>query len=532
MQQQIKNQQYDDLGKGLNLFTRDTMLKENESAQGYNIWATGKNSIKKRHGIVKLCTIPGVTQIDGIGTYYSGATRHLLAMAGGKCYTVETGTAVQLSAASGSAQAWTSGNRTDFCQAGGKLFIANGVENIKYYDGTNIGEVTGSIVAKYLIFYKSCLWAAGNPAAGNETKIYRSGDGSAVGAEIGNFTYNASANPLATSKYVSESDGQSVKGLFKHQDYLYPVKERSLWRASVGTDSAQLITLEMIDPARGCDSHFSIDTVDNDNFMFNEQGIFATGYEPNILDQIRTNIVSLRVDPMLKAIEKTRLDDVVGLYFDNHYYLSYTSGGGGNNDTILVYDRQRLGWWEFQVASSSGTLTGANCFSDYKDGNGYTKLYFGSSTDGSIYYFQDTIKQDDGWTIPSVWKSPKFGLGDYAQMKFFFQVSLYLGKTPGDITAKVYIDGTLKKTKSVTIGNSGIAGIGNASIGTYSIGKEGGSLDVEDSGGGDWVKIPLNCMGRNIQLEVSDNSGTKGWEINSINLQFKPLSPVFQPGTK
>jgi hypothetical protein len=534
MSKNIKAKQFDDMGKGLNLFTRDTMLKENESPEALNVWATGKNSIKKRPGIVKLCTIAGGLPIDGLGTYYSGATRRLMAMSGGILYSVETGTAVSASAAPASANVFTTANRTDFCQAGGNLFVANGVEPIRKYDGTTIRPLTGAIVAKYMIFYKSCLWAAGNPTAGNESKLYRSGDGSTTSAAVGNFTYDATANPLATSKYVSQSDGQNLNGFFKHQDYLYPVKERSLWRASVGTDAAMLITLEMVDPARGCDSHYSIDTVDNDNFMFNEQGVFATGYEPNILDQIRTNIVSLRIDPDLKAIEKTRLDDVVGIYFDNHYYLSYTSGGGGYNDTIKIYDRQRLGWWEFKVSDSTGVMTGANCFTDYKDSNGYTRLYFGSATDGSIYYFDDTIKQDAGWTIITDYKTGKWSFGDYSQEKYFYQALMYFGKTPGTPTINVYIDGTLAYTTAIQIGTSGTAGIGNTQIGTYKIGVEGGSLDVTDSGGGDFVKLPLNKIGRNIQFEVTDEdlTGTKGWELNAIHVQFKQLSTAFQPGTK
>jgi hypothetical protein len=523
-----KTEQYDDLGKGLNLFTRDTMLKENECVEGYNVLATGKNSIKKRTGIAKLCTIAGVSKIDGLGSFYSGNTRKLIAMAGGALYSVETGTAVALSAAPLSAGTFTSGNRADFCQAGGTLYVANGAENIRAIDGTTVREVTGAIIAKWMIFYKSCLWAGGNPTAGNETRLYRSGSD----ANVGNFTYNATANPLATSKYVSQSDGQWLNGMFKHQDYLYPVKERSLWRASVGTDTYQLITLEMVDPARGCDSHWSIDSVDNDNFMFSENGVLATGYEPNILDQLRTNIVSLRVDPKLKAIQKSRLDDVVGIYFDNHYYLSYTSGGGTYNDTILVYDRQRLGWWEWKLADSSGNSIGANCFSEFKNSSGQTYLCFGSATDGSIYYFDETLKQDSGWTIPSLWKSPKFSFKDYAQVKFFLQTELYFGKTPGDITINVYIDGILAATKTVSMGTSGSAGIGIGSIGTESIGVGGGSLDIDDSGGGDWVKIPLNKMGRNVQIEISDNSGTKGWELNAINFTLKPLANMYQPSTK
>ena len=534
MARNIKAKQIDDLGKGLNLFTRDTMLKDNESPVAYNVWATGKNSIKKRPGIVKLCTVAGVDQIDGLGTYYNGTTRELIAMAGGVLYKVHTGTAAALSASPASANVFTTKKRTDFCQAGGSLFITNGTEDIRKYDGSAMRTFTGTINAKYLIYYKSCLWAAGNNGAGYGSRLYRSGNGATSSAAVGNFTYDATANPLATSVDVSQSDGQDLKGFFKHQDYLYPLKERSLWRVSVGTDSAGAITQELVDPARGCDSHWSIDTVDNDNFMFNEQGIFATGYEPNILDQIRTNIVSLRIDNKLKQIEKSRLDDVVGYYYDNHYYISYTSGGGGYNDTIMVYDRQRLGWWEFQVSDASGNLTGANCFTEYKDVNGQTRLYFGSATDGSIYYFDDTIKQDSGWSIITNWKSANMAFGDYSQEKYFLMTELYFGKTPGTPTINVYIDGTLAASKTVNIGSSGSAGEGNYKIGTEMIGVGGGSLDVVDRGGGDFVRIDLNKMGRNIQIEITeeDLTGTKGWELNSIHMQYKPLNNAYQPGTR
>lgn len=524
----IKNQQYSDFGKGLNLFTRDTDLKENEAPEAYNVWAVGKNAIAKRPGVVKFCTIAGGNPIDGLGTYYNGATRKLLAMSGGTLYDVTTGSAVALSAAPLSAGTFTSGRRTDFCQAGGNLFIANGVESVRVVDTSyTVRDQTGSVIAKYLIFYKSCLWATGNPSTGNETRLYRSGNDS----NIGNFT-NSTANPLATSVYVSQSDGQYLKAFFKHQDYLYTVKERSLWRANVGTDTFQLITNELIDPARGCDSHHSIDSVDNDNFMFQEQGVFATGYEPNILDQIRTNIVSLRIDPDLKNIQKSRLENVEGIYFDNHYYLSYTSGGGSVNDVIKVYDRQRLGWWEFQIAID-GVFTGANCFAEYKNSAGETKLYFGSPVDGSIYYFDSTIKQDSGYAIVTDYKTPKLSFDDPSQMKFFLDVEVRFGKTPGEPTVNVYVDGELAATVTVMVGATGTAGMGIAVIGTLPIGVPGGSLEVTDTGGSDLLRIPIGIAGRNIQVEITDEdlTGTKSYEVNSMHYHYKPLSPLYQPST-
>ena len=521
----IKNMQQDDLGKGINTFTRDTMIADNECDDGYNIWATGKNSITKRPGIKKLATIAGGNPIDGLGVYVNGSERKLVAMSGGVLSSVETGAAVALSATIASCAAFTSGEKTDFVQAAGKLFIANGTEKIRYFDGAVREDTANSVTASWLIYYKSCLWAAGDPSF--LTRLWRSGND----ANIGNFTYDATGNPLATWIEVNKDDGTNMSGFFKHQDYLYPTKERSLWRIYVGSDEFQLINLELVDPARGCDSHRTIDTVENDNFMFNEAGLYATGYEPNVVDQIRTNIISLRVDTKIKQIQKSRLDDVVGIYHDNHYYLSYTAGGGTTNDTILVYDRQRLSWWEWQLTDINGNPTGANCFTTFKDSNGETKLYFGSSVDGSIYYFDDTAKDDAGYSIVTDFLSKKYGFKRYAQMKFFLDAELYVGKTPGNITVSVYIDGILANTRTVVIGNIGTAGIGRGIVGVETAGIGDGSLTITDKGGGNFIKLPINKLGRNIQVEVEDNNGTIGWELNSLSINYKEINNLWQPNT-
>ena len=510
---------YDNLGKGINTFTRDTMINDQEAADASNVWSVGKNSIAKRPGVGLAITLPTSAAVMGLGTYYNGSTRELLAMSGGTLYRIDpiAATATAASATVASAAVWTTNLRTDFCQAGGYVFIQNGTDVLRKFSGTEVSNQTNGVIGKWLIYYKASLWTAGNTGSGNLARLYRSG----TDANLGDFT-NSTANPFATSVYVSKDDGQSVTGFFKHQDFLYPVKERSLWRASQGTDTAATITLEMVDPARGCDSHFSIDTVENDNFMFNEKGVYATGYEPNILDQIRTNILSLRIDSKIKSIQKSNLDDVVGLYHDNHYYLSYASGGTTTNDTIMVYDRQRLGWWEWDI--------GANCFSEFKDSTGETKLYFGSSAaDGKIYYFDQNLKSDNSVAIATNWKSPKYSFKDVSQSKIFLNVLLYFAKTAGTITYTVYVDGETVTTDTVNVGNTGSAGIGQGIIGVETLGVGSGSLEIADSGGGDFIQIPVNAEGRNIQVQIEDNTTDKSWEMNTLIFQFKKINPMYQP---
>lgn len=110
---------------------------------------------------------------------------------------------------------------------------------------------------------------------------------------------------------------------------------------------------------------------------------------------------------------------------------------------------------------------------------------------------------------------------------------VYFGKTPGLVTINVYIDDTLAATEQVQIGATGTSGTGIEKTGVGKTGVGGGSLTPADSGGGDFVRIPLGITGRNIQVEITDEdtTGNRSWEVNSMHYHYKPLSPLYQPNT-
>jgi hypothetical protein len=209
------------------------------------------------------------------------------------------------------------------------------------------------------------------------------------------------------------------------------------------------------------------------------------------------------------------------MYYNNLYHLSYQSGGATVNDSMLIYDRLRSGWWTYAL--------GASCFCEFKDANGVTKLYYGGAADSKVRYFDDSLKADSGVAFRTIWNSPRYSIDNYPQSKFFLHALLYMGKKPGDIDVSVYVDGTLVKTKAVVVGNEGYSGIGIASIGVEMLGTGYGSLDTADTGGADIIKIPINKMGRNVQVTIEDLSLTKGWELNAIEIAHAPLNKLYQP---
>lgn len=503
------------LAKGIDTYARDTMLETDETVIGMNVIGTGKNAIKKRKGTSLTCTVATAGAVNGLGTWTSASGRHLLAMVNGTLSRVDSGTAVAVSAAPASAGTFTSGLSTDFCQAGANTYISNGTDAMRYYDGTTVRVRTNGVVAKYMIYYKNCLYAIGNSSF--PSRVYRSG----ADTFIGDFT-NSTANPLATSVNISNNDGQDVMTMFKHQDFLYIGKNRATYRLSVAADSVATISYELVDPAKGSDSHKTTDIVENDVYTYNEYGVNAIGYEPNFLDQIRTKIMSLRVDDQIQSIEKDVIEDTCAMYFDNAYHFSYKSGGATANDTMLVYDRQRGGWWKYNL--------GASCFCEYKDSNGESALYFGSPTDAKIYKFNGSVKSDNALPIHAIWLSPKYTLKDYTQSKFFLTCVLYMGLIPGEFTVTVLVDGVVINVRTVTIGSDGVAGIGIDMIGVSMIGVEGGE-EGADSGGSGVVVMPVNKMGRSLQVKIDQESATGSFELDAIDISHVPINKLYQPNT-
>jgi len=118
------------------------------------------------------------------------------------------------------------------------------------------------------------------------------------------------------------------------------------------------------------------------------------------------------------------------------------------------------------------------------------------------------------------------------QSKFFLKVECYMGRVAGNIDFMIYVDGVLKNVKNVTLGNVGAAGIGIGMIGVEKIGQEGGSMTIDDSGGSIVVELAVNKMGRNLQVEIQDNTGDKSWELNALEISYVPINSYFQPNVK
>ena len=121
---------------GTNTLVNPARLAPHFAAESNNLWQVQDGIWKTRPGTDYYGTaIPGVTSIDGAAEYIkTDGTRQIIAVGGGYAWSSEDGgTWTQLTGAT-----FTAGKRCYFIQIGNKLLIANGTDDLAYYDGTNL----------------------------------------------------------------------------------------------------------------------------------------------------------------------------------------------------------------------------------------------------------------------------------------------------------------------------------------------------------------------------------------------------------
>ena len=123
----------------------------------------------------------------------------------------------------------------------------------------------------------------------------------------------------------------------------------------------------------GCISPFSAVNTDKGIAYLGHSGIY-------IFNGQTSTLVSDSVTDKVRDILATNSDDVVAVYNDNKYYMSYTSAESGAtaNDRVLVLDIARNSYYLNTMEIDS--------FANFDSGDDFGTLYSGSSgSDGNIY---------------------------------------------------------------------------------------------------------------------------------------------------
>jgi hypothetical protein len=291
---------------------------------------------------------------------------------------------------------------------------------------------TAGPTGKYVALYKDSLFVFGDPK--NPSRLFYSGGGD----RINDFSVSNGGGFLD----ISKNDGQQGTGLIVFKNSLICFKEDSIYQFEF--TSSGLPQSNQVNAAVGCIAPRSIVAVENDIFFASRRGVFTIGNEPGFaFDVLRTNELSSRVRSIFQSINSEYMENVAAVYATksntNLVIFSFTPAGAVTNSQALVYDRERMAWFKW-------TNISANCWVNYVDANGVTKVIYGDDSSG---YCKEILSgtSDFGTAIQGIFKlkAEEFeeGLDRYKKLK---DVSLVLRKPIGSVTMSIIKDGTETST--------------------------------------------------------------------------------------
>lgn len=134
---------------GLNTFQDETLIKDSELTIAKNIILT-VDGVEPRPGILHYGGSNSESRVFGaFGFYKSDGTNEFLRMSGGKLYKKNGSLWTQIGSTT-----WNATARTEFLQVRDRVYIFNGVDPVRYYDGSTVTTYTTLSTPSGLATYK------------------------------------------------------------------------------------------------------------------------------------------------------------------------------------------------------------------------------------------------------------------------------------------------------------------------------------------------------------------------------------------
>lgn len=609
--------------RGLNTLLRETELKKDELAQADNIMLVGSGVPTRRWGSANYFLAGATGAVRGLKGYYkSDGTNELIALTDSGILTKKNGASyTPLTGAS-----WSSGYDAQMVQLNDNIYVCNGVNTFKKYNGTtissfatlsipssltatNLSGVSGTFTFSWRVSAENDVgetlastrvllanlpqdltetsvqvgWTTSSPSSGvkgyviygrdegNETFLSRVNSTSLKWIDDGtNEPAILSEPPTAdstggpTAKYIIKHDnrlilggladkpsrvmfsgkgansekfhwsqgggyididvdgGDSITGLTMFQNKIIIFKEKSIWELTLGTVTIGNWTITnpvatAVTTSHGAVSAKTIVAVENDVFFLTRNGVYVLGYEPNILNVIRTNEVSARVRPFFDGTSYSDLQNASATYADKRYILSFPTA-----KKSIVYDRERLAWTGPWI-----TPTGIRIWETYYDSTGAQKWIAGDSSDSYVTQFNSGYSSDKGTAFTTILRTKKEDFGNWALFKTIKDLFLNFRNVQGSVDVNIRTEdreGNVLTTKNFSVtATSTNAGWGADMWAGFQWGdseEQGSTTDINDLVR--WTI--LNKTARSIQLDIRTDDAGDNYELLGVRINARPQS--------
>lgn len=226
----------------------------------------------------------------------------------------------------------------------------------------------------------------------------------------------------------------------------------------------------------GSVSHKSIHAAGNDLRAWGDDGAISVRNEPNFANIIRTKILSVKADTVVKSVTPTEIDGISGYYFNQLSLFGLPTGADGSgNTTCLVYDEEFAAWSEWRGVTPK-------IWAEFIGEDNERTLYFGDSQTGNVMEMFKG-KTDNGSPIVFRIVTKQFDNDKpYAYKKYKKLILIFGNVTGSNTVVRILEDGVRSQLPAVIQADTGNTGFGQDRWGEQLWGETSGEYEADTSG--------------------------------------------------
>ena len=266
--------------------------------------------------------------------------------------------------------------------------------------------------------HKNRLYLAGN--YDNPNRIYYSELNN-----VGDF-------PAINYFDLNPQEGENITGLatFYTSAYASPNADLYIFKSThiyqLSGNSILDFALYEVASNIGCIAPKSIVSDKGTIYFLAEDGIYT------FFQNYQIKKISDKIDPIIKGMNKTKIEKASAIFYDNHYWLSYPDSSDTVNSKVLVYSPQFDAWG--QVSFNAGA---PEIWIQQSGISDTIKMLFGKG--GKIYRYGTALK-DESSSITGTYQTKWFNLDDPLNLKRLSYFDVDYSKDTGLVHIGYYKD--------------------------------------------------------------------------------------------
>lgn len=394
------------LPDGACVLAQNCFLDNNEIIQrfGYSMIANDTGEGKPNLGFLAYET-PTLKQLLKINDNAGGTAANLF-------YWTGTGNWVKVTTST-----FTAGLPVSMVVANGNVYMSNGTDTVKKWNGTTLSTVAAIPARKYLAWFHNFLFSM------DKSRVY-------ISAISDPETF-----PVNSYIDLNPDDGDQITGNSQIKDELTISKYNKMYTFQGWTEAS--FSISQVNEklaAYGATSHDSFTNIGSDLLFMSFGGGIPHIRSLRITEQSSTTyggIITNDQEGTMRGLSKGQLNKAASVFDGRKAWFFMPNGSSTFNDLTLVYDTVTQG-----VTKHTGIYAARGVLSTI---TGTQAVYFADSRNAKVYVF-DTSTDDDGADIEFIYKSKRFQPDQTRYNKFKYLYLQYDRTSTGSLGVYTSVD--------------------------------------------------------------------------------------------